>query len=151
MSLNQDIRDQMKAAMIAHDAVRLSVLRGLIAAFTYDLVAKKRKVEEGLSDEEVLEIISKQARQRKDSIEQFEKGGRSDLADSEKAELLILSEFLPTQMTKDEVTEFIKQKIAESEPIDPTKKGQFMGLIMKDLKGKVDGPIVKEVIDSLIA
>ena len=151
MSKQSEIRDQIKGAMIAKDTVRLGVLRGLLAAFTNELVAKKRKPDEELSDEDVMNVISKQARQRKDSIEQFEKGGRSDLADSEKAELAILETFLPAQMSRDEVETFIKAKQTELGATDKAKAGQFMGQIMKDLKGKADGMMVKEIIDSLFA
>ncbi len=132
--------------MIAKDAIRLLVLRGLSASFTNELVAKKRKPDEALNDEEALSVISRAVKQRKDSIEQFEKGGRTDLAESEKAELAILLTYLPTQMSKEEVETFVKNKLAES-PVEPDKKNQFMGSVMKDLKGKADGALVKEVID----
>jgi uncharacterized protein YqeY len=151
MSKHTDIRGEIKAAMIAKDALRLSVLRGLLSAFTNQLVATKRKPDEELTDEEVLEVISKQARQRKDSIEQFEKGGRNDLAENEKAELLILEEYLPVQMSYEEVLKFVTDKKNEAPEIDPAKKGQFMGSIMKDLKGKADGQVVKQAIDALFA
>ncbi len=137
--------------MLAKDTLRLGVLRGLLAAFTNQLVATKRKPDEFLTDDEVMEVISKQARQRKDSIEQFEKGGRSDLAQSEKEELSVLETFLPAQMSYEEVLEFVKNKQTETGMTDKTKAGQFMGLIMKDLKGKADGPMVKQAIDSLFA
>lgn len=95
MSIQSETRRLMKEAMIARDAVRLGVLRGLISAFTNESVAKGRRPDEELSDEEALVVIQRQARQRKDSIAQFEKGGRADLVDVEKAELAILEEFLP--------------------------------------------------------
>src|ERR1035437_5459867 len=90
MSLHTNIKNQIKEAMLARDTVRLSVLRGLSAAFTNDLISKKKKTDEELSDEEVLDIIRRQVKQRKDSIEQFQKGGRTDLVESESAELTIL-------------------------------------------------------------
>lgn len=147
MSLHQNIKDQMKEAMKAKDAVRLSVIRGLLSAFTNESVAKGRKPDEELADDDVLSAISKAVKQRKDSIEQFEKGGRADLADAEKAELVILEAYLPAQMSREEVEAFVKQKISETGGIDPSKKGQFMGIIMKELKGKADGNLVKEVLD----
>jgi uncharacterized protein YqeY len=137
--------------MIAKDQTRLLVLRGLTASFMNELVAKKRKPDEELSDEDALTVISRAVKQRKDSIEQFEKGGRADLADAEKAELAILETFMPEQMSKDEIENYIKGKMGEMGAIDPTKKNQFMGSIMKDLKGKADGMVVKEVVDSLFA
>jgi uncharacterized protein len=151
MSLQTDIKAQIIDAMKAKDAGRVSVLRGLSAAFVNELVAKKRKPDEELSDEEVLAVISKEARKRKDSIEQFEKGGRADLAESEKAELNILSAYLPAQMSYEEVLSFVKQKQTEMSVTDKAKAGQFMGQVMKDLKGKADGQVVKQAIDSLFA
>src|SRR5882724_7039367 len=141
MSLHANIKGQIKEAMIAKDAVRLSVLRGLSAAFTNDLISKKKKSDEELSDEEILDIIRRQVKQRKDSIEQFKKGGRADLVESEASELAILETYLPAQMSKDEVVNFVKTKLAEIGDTDPAKKNQFMGMVMKDLKGKADGTI----------
>lgn len=148
MSLHQDIKNQMIKAMKAKDALRLNVLRGLLAAFTNEAVSKKRKPDEELSDEDALSVISRAVKQRKDSIEQFEKGGRRDLVEAEKAEMIILETYLPVQMSKEEVTVYIKKKISEAGGVDNSKKGQFMGSIMKDLKGKADGALVKEIIDT---
>lgn len=150
MSLHQDIKGQMVQAMKAKEATKLSVLRGLLSSITYEAVAKKRKPDEMLSDEEVFSVISRAVKQRKDSIEQFEKGGRQELADAEKAELAILETYLPQQMSREEVFQYIKQKV-ESEKPEKEKKNQFMGSIMKELKGKADGTLVKEVVDSLLA
>lgn len=149
MSLHTDIKNQIKEAMLAREAEKLSVLRGLSASFTNELVAKKRKPDEELADEDAMEVIRRAVKQRKDSIEQFEKGGRQDLADAEKSELLILETYLPQQMSKEEIEVYVKNKLTELGFSDKSKVGQFMGMIMKDLKGKADGPLVKEVIDSL--
>ena len=147
MSLQTDIKAQMIEAMRAKDALRLSVIRGLMSSFTNELVAKKRMPNEELSDEEVLSVISRAVKQRKDSIEQFEKGGRADLAESEKQELSILESYLPAQMSREEVEAYVKEKIAKENP-EKEKKGQFMGLIMKELKGRADGALVKEAVDN---
>lgn len=149
MSLHQDIKTKVGEALKARDAVRLNVLRGLLTAFTNEAVAKKRKPDEELSDEEALSVISRAVKQRKDSIEQFEKGGRADLAEAEKAELAILEAYLPAQMSREEISEYVKRKHAELN-IDKDKKNQFMGMVMKELKGKADGALVKEVVDTLI-
>src|SRR3989338_7625013 len=98
MILHQDIKEQIKDSMKARDAVRLGVLRGLVAGFTNELVATKRMPTDELSDEEVSNVIRRAVKQRKDSIEQFEKGGRPELAESEKAELAVLEKYLPAQM-----------------------------------------------------
>lgn len=150
MSIQNDIKEQIKAAMIAKDGVRLTTLRSLSAAFTNELVAKRRKPDEELPDDEALAVISRSVKQHKDSIEQFEKGGRTDLAENERAELVILEAFMPAQMSREEIESYVKQKHAELSPTSD-KKNQFMGMIMKDLKGKADGTAVKEVIDTLFA
>jgi uncharacterized protein YqeY len=147
--LQEDIKSKIKEAMIAKDAVRLEVLRGMTAAFTNELVAKGRKPQEVLSDEEVLAVVMRLAKQRKDSIEQFGKGGREDLVAEETAQLHVLEEFLPQLMSRDEVQAIVVAKQAELGITDPTKKGMLMAAIMKDLKGKADGMVVKEVVDSL--
>lgn len=148
--MHQKIRDEVKEAMKAKDAERLNVLRGLLSAFTNEAVAKKRKPDEELSDDEVLAVISRAVKQRKDSIEQFEKGGRPELAEAEKVELKILETYLPAQMSRDEIFAYVKVKQSELN-MSKDKVGQLTGSIMKDLKGKADGQVVKEAVDSLFA
>ena len=152
MSLHTDIKIQMTDAMKARDVVRTNVLRGLMASFTNEAVAKKRKPDEELSDEEVLVVIGRAVKQRKDSIEQFEKGGRADLAGVEKSELAILETYLPTQMSRDEIIMYVKDKLANPTTLEATRgnKNQFIGFVMKELKGRADGALVKEVIDTLV-
>src|SRR3989344_2315617 len=134
MSLQQDIKAQMIEAMRAKDTLRLNVIRGLLSSFTNELVAKKRKPDEALSDEDALAVIARAVKQRKDSIEQFEKGGRKDLADAEKAELAILETYLPQQMSREEIFDYVKNKVAGLPDVALAKSGQFMGAIMKELK-----------------
>lgn len=140
----------MKEAMKARDTVRLNVLRGLLSSFTNEAVAKKRKPDEQLSDEDALSVISRAVKQRKDSIEQFEKGDRADLADAEKSELKILETYLPAQMSKEDISDFVKKKQAEL-GLGKDKTNQLMGIVMKELKGRADGTIVKEVVESIFA
>ncbi|KKT13983.1 MAG: GatB/YqeY domain protein [Parcubacteria group bacterium GW2011_GWF2_44_8b] len=151
MSLHTDIKIQMTDAMKARDVVRTNVLRGLMASFTNEAVAKKRKPDEELSDEEVLVVIGRAVKQRKDSIEQFEKGGRADLAGVEKSELAILETYLPTQMSRDEIIMYVKDKLANPTTLEATRgnKNQFIGFVMKELKGRADGALVKEVTFSI--
>ena len=149
MSLQTDIKVKMIEAMKAREAEKVTVLRGLMSAFTNELVAKRRKPDEELGDEEALEVIRRQVKQRKDSIEQFENGGRQDLADAEKAELTILETFLPAQMSREEVEKFVNEKLEALKP-DPSSKGQFIGAVMKELKGRADGAVVKNVVDTLL-
>ena len=151
MSLHQDIRGEMIEAMKAKDAIRLNVLRGLLSSFTNEAVSKKRKPDEELSDDEALTVISRAVKQRKDSIEQFEKGNRQDLADVEMRELKILQNYLPAQMSKEEILTYVKSRQAELNMTDLSKKNQALGTIMKELKGKTDGSTVKEIIETLFS
>lgn len=149
MSLHESIKNQIKESMKAGDKVRLEVMRGLVTAFTNELVATKRTPQDMLSDEEVIAVITRSAKQRKDSIEQFSKGGRQDLVEAEIAQLRILEEYLPKLMEKEEIETIAKAKKEELGITDVTKKGMLMSTLMKDLKGKADGSVVKEVVDSL--
>ncbi|MDD5318537.1 MAG: GatB/YqeY domain-containing protein [Candidatus Pacebacteria bacterium] len=149
MSLQSDIKNQIKDAMLSKDSVRLTVLRGLSSAFVNQLVADKRTPQEELSDEDALNVIRRAVKQRKDSIEQFEKGGRPELAEDEKAELAVLEKFLPKMMSKEEIQTIAAAKKAEMGITDPAKMGIFMGALMKELKGKADGADVKEVVELL--
>lgn len=147
--LQEKIKNGIKEAMMAKDALRLKTFRAMSAAFTNELVAKNRKPQEMLSDEEVIAVITRLAKQRKDSIDQFKKGGREDLVNEEEAELGILETFLPKMMDKAEVQKIAESKKVELAITDATKKGMLMSALMKDLKGKADGAVVKEVVDSL--
>lgn len=147
--LHQQIKDEIKKAMLAREALRLETMRGLLSAFTNELVATKHTPQEMLSDEDALKVIKRAANQRKDSIEQFEKGGRQDLADKEKAELSIIEAFLPQMMSRDEIKKIALVKKEELGIIDKTKLGMFVGTIMKELKGKADGNDVKAVVDEI--
>ncbi len=134
---------------MAKDTVRLEVLRGMTAAFINELVAKGRKPQEMLSDEDVMAVITRMSKQRKDSIEQFTKGGREDLVAEEQAQLAIIETFLPELMGKDEIEKVARAKQAELGITDAAKKGMLMSAVMKDLKGKADGMDVKQVVDAL--
>lgn len=147
--LHEQIKNGIKDAMLAKDTVRLETLRGMVAGFMNELVAKGRKPQDMLTDEEVLAVITRMAKQRKDSIEQFRSGGREDLVSQEQAQLAILETYLPKLMEKSEVEKIAKAKKEELGITDPTKKGMLMSALMKDLKGKADGMVVKEVVDGL--
>lgn len=149
--LHQQIKDEIKKAMMAKEALRLETMRGLSAAFTNELVATKRTPQEMLTDEEALKVIKRAANQRKDSIEQFEKGGRPELAEKEKAELAIIETFLPQMMSKDEIRKIAEAKKTELGATDKSKMGMFMGTLMKELKGRADGNDVKEIVESLFS
>ncbi len=147
--LHEKIKNGIKEAMMAKDTLRLKVFRGMSAAFTNELVAKGKKPNEILSDEDALVVISRLAKQRKDSIEQFKKGGREDLVKEEESELSILEAYLPKLMDRSEVEKIAQAKKEELNITDSTKKGMLMSALMKELKGKADGATVKEVVDTL--
>ena len=135
--------------MKSGDKVRLEVMRGLITAFMNELVATGRTPQDMLTDDQALAVIARTAKQRKDSIDQFTKGGRMDLVAEDSLQLTILEEYLPKMMERSEVEAIAKAKQSELSITDPSKKGMLMSAIMKDLKGKADGVVVKEVVDAL--
>ena len=147
--MQEQIKSLLKPAMMAKDTVRVGTIRMLLAAFTNELVTQGRPPTEILSDEDCMKVIKRLAKQRKDSIEQFVSGGRPELAEDEKAELVVIEEFLPAQMSETEIEEKVKAKLA-SDPLDPTKKGQFVGTMMRELGSNADGALVKSVIDRLV-
>ena len=130
--MQNQIQEQIKDALRAKDQVRLTTLRGTLAAFTNEAVVKGRTPQDKLSDDEAIAVIRRLVKQRKDSIEQFEKGARQDLADIEKAEMKILEEFLPAQMSEEKIREIVLKKKEEMGLIDKSKMGIFMGAVMKD-------------------
>jgi uncharacterized protein YqeY len=149
MTIHENIKKQIVDAMRAKDAITLETLRGLTSLFSYELIAKK-STETFLDDVSALAIIKRSVKQRKDSIDQFEKGGRNDLVKKEKDELVILEKFLPETMSKADIKKFVEEKINTAGMPDKAKLGQFVGGIMKDLKGKADGADVKEVVESVV-
>lgn len=149
MSIHETIKGSIPEALKQKDEVKLRTLRSLVTAMTNEVVAKKRKPDEFLTDEEALAVIKRAANQRKDSIEQFEKGGRPELAETEKAELAILEAYLPAQLSREEVEKVVQAKITELQA-DSSKAGMVMGAVMKELKGQADGTVVKEVVESLL-
>ncbi len=149
MTLHEQIRNNIKESMKAGDKVRLEVMRGLVTAFTNELVATGKTPQDILSDDDSLKVITRASKQRKDSIEQFTRGGRMDLVEVEAEQLKILEEFLPKLMDINEVEKFVTLKYQDFEPKDISKKGMFISTIMKDLKGKADGSMVKDVVDKL--
>jgi len=149
MPLQQVIQNGVKEAMKAKDALRLTVLRGLLAGFTNELVAKGKKPQDEVTDDIALNVIKRAVKQRKDSIDQFTKGNRMDLVEVEQAELKVLETFLPQTMSREEIKKIAVAKKAEMNVTDKAGLGKFMGALMKEFKGKADGNDVKEVVESL--
>lgn len=139
MKLSEQIDEKMKTAMKEKDEIMLPLMRMLKSAI------KNMEIEKGheLDDAETLNVLERQAKQRKDSIEQYTAGGRADLASHEKAELDIIMEFLPEKMGEDEVREIVKKKVTELSGED---FGRVMGAVMKELAGKADGGMVQRIV-----
>jgi uncharacterized protein len=146
MTLSQRIDSDLKEAMRATDATRLSVLRMLKSALKYGAIAKS-SAEAELSDAEAAQVIRKQVKQRQDSIESFEKGGRTELAEKERDELSILNAYLPQGMSADDVAKVVRETIAE---IGATSKAQ-MGPVMKALQAKVAGRVDGKTLSAAVA
>ena len=149
MALHEDIKGELKEAMKAKEATRLSVVRGMLTAFTNELVATNRTPQDILKDDEVLDVIKRLAKQRKESIVQYEAAGRQELAEPEKEELAILEAYLPSLMSQDEIRPVAEAKKAELGVEDKSKLGVLNGAVMKELGGKADGGDVKSVVESL--
>ncbi|MEK7638810.1 MAG: GatB/YqeY domain-containing protein [Patescibacteria group bacterium] len=149
MTLHESIKGELKEAMKAKQEVKLRTVRSMLTAFTNELVATKRTPQEILKDEEVLGVIKRLAKQRKESIVQYEAAGRTDLADPEKAELAVLESYLPTLMSQEEIRPIVEAKKAELGITDKSKMGMLVGAAMKELAGKADGGDVKAVVESL--
>jgi uncharacterized protein YqeY len=134
MTLKDKITEDMKAAMRAKETARLSTVRLLLAAM------KQKEVDErvALTDADVLSIIEKMLKQRRESIAQYEKAGRNDLADAEKAEIAVLSAYLPQQLSEAEVAKEIEAAIAASGAAGPKDMGKVMGLLKPKLAGRTD-------------
>ena len=150
MTLAQQVDSDLKDAMRAKDAIRLGVLRMLKSALKYGAIEKSGADAE-LSDADAVQVIRKQAKQRQDSIASFEKGGRLELVEKEKAELAILNSYLPQQLGPDELAKVVRQTIAE---VGAGSKAQ-MGAVMKALQAKVgdraDGRTLSQEVQKQLA
>ena len=145
MTLREKITGDLKEAMKAGNAFKRDTLRLLDSAIKNTEIEKKKK-EEGLSDEEVIEAVMRAVKQRKDSVAQFEKGGRPELAEQEKKEIEILSTYLPEQMGEDDVAAAVRDVIAGFGSISAADFGKVMGQVMARLKGQADGNMVKDAV-----
>lgn len=146
MSLKDKLMQDLKTAMKEKDKIKKSVItliRSSVKQYEVDNRAE-------LSDEGVLELISKQLKQRRDAITEFEKGNRQDLVEEAEKEIEILLSYLPKQFTEDEVREIVKATIEELGAQGPKAMGKVMGALMPKVKGKADGKIVSKVVKELL-
>lgn len=135
--------------MKAKDDVRLRTVRGIMTACTNELVATGKTPQDELDDAGTLNVIKRLAKQRKESITQYEAAGRPELAVPEKEELVVLEAYLPTLMTQDQIRPIAEAVKAEMGVEEKSKLGQLVGAVMKKLQGQADGGDVKAVVESL--
>ena len=147
MSLKDQITDDMKAAMRAKDSERLSTIRLLIAEI------KRKEVDERIEvdDAQVVAIVEKMIKQRKDSITQFESGGRQDLADKEKSELTVLTAYMPAGLSDEEVAAEVAAAVAASGAAGPQDMGKVMGILKPKLAGRADMTVVSSQVKKVLA
>ena len=143
--LTDRIETEMKDALRAKDMVKLNTLRMVKSAITYHLMEKGGK-DKPATDADVTAVIQKQVKQRRDSIESYEKGGRTDLVAKEKAELAVLESFLPKQMSTEELTAIINATIAEIGATSKAQMGAVMKALMPKVTGKADGKLVSQLV-----
>lgn len=146
MSLKQRLTDELKNAMKNKDQLRKNVIT-MIRADIKQIEVDKR-VE--LTDDDVIDIISKQAKQRRDSIEEFEKGGREDLVEQAKQEVNVLMEYLPEQLSEEEIETIIKEVVTETGATSMKDMGKIMAAAMPKLKGRADGKVVNQIVRKIL-
>lgn len=146
MSIQEQILADLKTAMKNKEQDRLNVLRSLKSKLLEREISERKDGEATLSDEQVIEVLMKAAKQRKESIEQFREGDRDDLVEKEEQELEIIQSYLPEMMDEEEVRDVARQKIEELGAENMADMGKVMGALMSELKGKAEGSIVSKVV-----
>ena len=147
-SVREQLRSDLRDAMRAKDAPRRNTIRMLEAAIKNAEIEKRGQE---LADADVLAILQRQVKQRRESIEQFEKGNREDLADQERVEIAIIEQYLPRQLSREEISERAQVVIDQVGASGPGDRGKVMGMLMRDLKGEADGSVVNAVVGELLA
>ena len=147
MTLNQRIESAMRDAMRARDERRTQTLRMAMAAAHNARIARGRD----LTDDEVVDVLTKQVKQRRESIEMYRAAGREDRAEAEEAEAAILGEFLPQQLSDDEIESMARAAISESGASAPPDMGRVMGRLSAQTRGRADGRRVSEIVRRLLA
>jgi len=147
MALEEKIRTDLEQALRKNDKLRCSVLRLALSSLRNAEIAQQKTLDDG----GILIVIDKEAKMRRESIEAFEKGNRPDLVDKEKAELAILLEYLPEQMTREQIVAAARKVISETGATSPKDKGKVMSQLMPQLRGKAQGQEVSEVVIELLS
>ncbi len=148
MSLKQKIESEIKSAMIARDKIRLGALRSIKSLILLEETKSGAKAE--ITEEDELKLLTKAAKQRKDSADIYEQQSRPDLYEVEMAELLVLQEFLPKALTEEEITAAIQEIITRTGASSPKDMGKVMGVASKELAGKADGKVISEKVKAIL-
>lgn len=146
MSLMELLTADMKAAMKQGEKARLSVIRLVRGAVRQEEIDGKKT----LNDDEIINVIAKEVKMRRDSIEEFERGKRADLVEKTKAEIDILTSYLPAQLSLDEVKQIAEKAVAEVGAATTKDMGKVMSVLMPRIKGRADGKLVNEIVRSLL-
>lgn len=146
MDLSQRLSEDMKQAMKSQDKFKLSTIRMVRSAIKNVEIDKGRT----LYDDEGLEILSREIKQRKDVLHEFVKAGRSDLADNVRAEIELLTSYLPTQFSEEEIKAIVKETIQETGAVSKTDMGRVMGILMPKVKGRADGKLVNTIVQQYL-
>lgn len=147
MSLSERLNEDMKQAMRSQDKFRLSVIR-MIRSSIKNIEIDQRKA---LDDNEVLDILNREIKQRRDSLQDFEKAGRTDLSEPLKIEIEIIGEYMPQQLTNGEVQEIILQTIQEVGAVSKADMGKLMAALMPKVKGRADGKLVNQLVQQSLS
>jgi len=149
MTLQEQIKHDMKTAMKAKESGKVTTLRGVMSAFTNELVSKGQMPQDPLSDDDALAVIKREAKKRKDAIQQFTDAGRPELAEGEQTELAILDAYLPELMSIDQIKPIVQDVLTGMG--DNPNMGQAMGAVMAKIGGAADGNDVRAVVQELLA
>ena len=147
MTIKEKLQSDLLEAVRKRDETRRSALRLLKASIQYEEKAKGRD----LQDDETVEVLSREAKKRRESIDAFRKANRSDLVDKEEVELAIVSEYLPEQLSREEVTLLARNVISEIGALGPDDRGKVMGKLMPQLRTRADGNMVNEIVAELLS
>jgi len=139
------LKEELKQSMLARDAEKTSTLRMIVSALGYYEIEKGGAGYEA-TEEDIEAVLQKQAKQRRDSIEQFKAGGRDELVEKETNELKIIESYLPQQMSEDEVKQLVDEAVATTGASSPSDMGKVMGALMPKVKGKADGSLVSRLV-----
>lgn len=145
----KELQEELKNAMLAKDELKVSVLRLLLSAINYYEIQKGGAGYQA-TDEDVLSVIQKEAKQRRDSIEEFKKAGRQELIDRESKELDILKKYLPQQMSEEEIKKLVENAISQTDAKTIADMGKVMSTLMPKIKGKADGTRVSKIVKELL-